>query len=199
MERKLISSKQWPKRNQLHKKQHSPLHNGDTYIFKTQRENSHASKNLTQTTLSIQKGSKPTDQFQKVWGHYPDPINPDETFRILLNNPRGLKLGKSIKGTLHSFSVIEKLEVGTLCIPEANVNWPHTGSYPKLTQMTRKIWKNHSIVTSQIRENFESENQPGGTVTIVTNKWTSWIIEKGVDPFGLGRWTFYVFRGKGSI
>jgi hypothetical protein len=28
--------------------------------------------------------------------------------------------------------------------------------------------------------------------------WTSRIIEKGVDPFGLGRWSYLVLRGKGT-
>jgi hypothetical protein len=90
--------------------------------------------------------------------------------------------------------MIDKLGVGVLCVPEANVNWNHSRTYTKLTQITRKLWKNHSIVTSQLKEDFQSENQPGGTVTIVTNNWTSRIIEKGVDPFGLGRWSYFVLR-----
>jgi hypothetical protein len=34
---------------------------------------------------------------------------------------------------------------------------------------------------------------------MVCNNWTSRVIEEGVDPFGLGRWSYVVLRGKGSI
>jgi hypothetical protein len=37
--------------------------------------------------------------------------------------------------------------------------------------------------------------QPGGTTNIITNNWTSRIIDKGTDPFGLGRWSYLVLRG----
>jgi hypothetical protein len=36
-------------------------------------------------------------------------------------------------------------------------------------------------------------------MTLVTNDWNSRIIERGTDPFGLGRWTYFSLRGKGKI
>jgi hypothetical protein len=40
--------------------------------------------------------------------------------------------------------------------------------------------------------------KPGGTLTAVTDLWTSRVELKGVDPFGLGRWSFLALRGKKS-
>jgi hypothetical protein len=34
---------------------------------------------------------------------------------------------------------------------------------------------------------------------LITNNWTSRIIERGVDPFGLGRWSYITLIGKGNI
>jgi hypothetical protein len=36
-------------------------------------------------------------------------------------------------------------------------------------------------------------------MTIITNNWTPRISDKGVDPFGLGRWSYYVLRRKGGL
>jgi hypothetical protein len=42
------------------------------------------------------------------------------------------------------------------------------------------------------------EHQPGGTLAVVCGNWTSRIIEKGTDPFGLGQWTYIALRKKGA-
>jgi hypothetical protein len=49
-----------------------------------------------------------------------------------------------------------------------------------------------TTATSYTKEKFESDYQPGGTVSLVTGKWTSRNIEKGSDSYGLGRWSFMV-------
>jgi len=36
-------------------------------------------------------------------------------------------------------------------------------------------------------------------MSVITNNWTSRILEKGVNPFGSGRRFYFVLRGKGDI
>jgi hypothetical protein len=50
--------------------------------------------------------------------------------------------------------------------------------------------------TSFTREDFKGINQPGGTSTILMDSCTSRVVNKGTDPFGLGRWSFITIRGK---
>jgi len=155
----------------------------------------------TQLTLddSLAKKRSQYSQHQGVWGHYPVVINEKETSRILLNNPHGLKLGQDIQSTTYSLQVTETLGVGVLGIAETNVNWDHKGTHFKVQRVLRSIWENIAITTSYSRDQFKSEVQPGGTMTLVTNDWTSRIVERGTDPFGLGRWTYFSLRDKGKI
>jgi hypothetical protein len=60
------------------------------------------------------------------------------------------------------------------------------------------MWKYTCAVTSHTKEDNPQEYQPGGTLAIVCNKWTSRVVEKGTDPFGLGRWTYIGLRGKNN-
>lgn len=62
----------------------------------------------------------------------------------------------------------------------------------------KNIWQHSTFQISASNEKFESNYQPGGTVTIAVNRWTSRVIEKGVDPSGLGRWSYITFRGKNN-
>jgi hypothetical protein len=45
---------------------------------------------------------------------------------------------------------------------------------------------------------FKSAYQPGGTFTAVSGNLTSRVVNKGTDPFGLGRWSFINHQGKES-
>ncbi len=45
---------------------------------------------------------------------------------------------------------------------------------------------------------FKFAYQPGGTFTAVSGNWTSRVVTKGTDLFGLGRWSFINHQGKDS-
>jgi hypothetical protein len=89
--------------------------------------------------------------------------------------------------------------VGALCVAESNVNWENPKALQNFHGLLRKVWKHSKASKSFTKDEFISENQPGGTVTMVYNKWTSRVIESGEDPFGLGRWSFLTLRGRGNI
>jgi len=93
----------------------------------------------------------------------------------------------------------QTLGVGALCVAESNLNWGNPKVQGKFHGMLQKIWRHTKTSKSYTKDGFTSENQPGGTVTMVCNNWTSRVIEEGVDPFGLGHWWYIVLRGKGSI
>lgn len=139
------------------------------------------------------------DKCEDVWGHYPDDIDQSSTFRVLFNNPCGLGLGTNLLGTQYSLSIVESLGVGGLCLAEMNLNWGIAAAYNKVQTILRQTWRNHSMSHSHLKENFTSWTQPGGTATIITNNWTSRIVEKGMDPFGLGRWSYTILRGKSGV
>jgi len=46
------------------------------------------------------------------------------------------------------------------------------------------------------KRNLRVLTKPGGTLTAVTNARTSRVAEKGVDPYGLGWWSYITLKGK---
>jgi hypothetical protein len=138
-------------------------------------------------------------QSDETWGHSPEIIDTTSIFRVLLQNPRGLKFSEGDDLAQFSFIEARNLGVGTLCLPETNTNWTLLSSQSQLARITRPIWKNSSTQTSHINENFESIYQPGGTLTMICENWASRIVEKGSDPFGLGRWSYFILQRKGDI
>jgi len=138
-------------------------------------------------------------EYDAVWGHFPESIDDSSTLRILFTNPKGIKLSSDILETEYSLGRCHSLRVGALCVAESNVNWENLRAFQKFHGLLRKVWKHSKVSKSFIKDEFISENQPGGTVTMVYNKWTSRVIESGEDPFGLGRWSFLTLQGRGNI
>jgi hypothetical protein len=136
--------------------------------------------------------------FDEVWGHFPEVIDDRATLHLLFANPKGLKLTNDIMETEYSMGRCRSLGVGVLCLAESNLNWDHPLATGKFHGLLRKIWKHSKVSKSFTKDHFQSPNQPGGTATMVYNHWTSWVIESGEDPFGLGRWSYQVLRGKGG-
>jgi len=93
---------------------------------------------------------------------------------------------------------VSKLQRFVLCLPETNVNWNLTDQCQQFTNILHHTWKNTVSSISHSPEDFLSQYQPGGTVTILHDNWTLRVIAKGEDPLGLERWSFVTLRGKGS-
>jgi hypothetical protein len=61
-----------------------------------------------------------------------------------------------------------------------------------------EVFSNSSFQTSQTPDKFTKEFQPGGTLTLLCENWSSRVIEKGTDPYGLGRWSHVTLGGRRS-
>jgi len=88
----------------------------------------------------------------------------------------------------------ESVGAGILCLAERNLNW-EPKQLVAAKKCFRKTWSHSCIQPSQGAELFDISFQPGGTLTAVVDCWTSRVEEKGVDPYGLGRWSFIALRG----
>jgi hypothetical protein len=181
---------------------------GNTEFAKNQIFTSSSSRCKPYGKKSIQKtlfdsfNIKPPDNHNysdDVWGHNPVDINDNSVLRVLFSNPRGIKLSTDILETEHSLGRVQSLSAGILGLAETNVNWNNPKVLGALHRSVRKIWRQSSVAKSSTNDNFQSETQPGGTLTMACGHWTSRVIERGVDPFRLGRWSFIVLRGKRGI
>jgi hypothetical protein len=133
-----------------------------------------------------------------LWGHSLETIDPDKTLRIILQNPNGIKTNLSDHDFHFSLSTCHQIGAGILCLAETNTNWNMLSQPSNTHRIMRKVWTTSNLQVSQGKESFKSSYQPGGTLTAIVGRWTSRVISKGVDPHGLGRWSYITIRGKGD-
>jgi len=131
-----------------------------------------------------------TQTHSDIRGHTLHDINRSETFCIALKHPRSLRLFTDFLLTQYSFQICQSLAVGVLSLPETNVNWGHKEAHTRLHNLYRKAWDHSSFSTSLNKEDFKGINQPGRKDSIIMDNWASRILNKGTDPFGLGRWSY---------
>ena len=63
-----------------------------------------------------------------------------------------------------------------------------------MKEVFNKVWRKNKLVTSNSPERTTTAYQPGGTTTLVVNKWVSHICGSGQDA--LGRWSYITLKGK---
>jgi hypothetical protein len=137
-----------------------------------------------------------TDVDPDIWGHIPEPIDTSTTFQILLQNPNGIRPSVTEPGFLFSLHISNEIGVGALCLTETNLNWHHSQHKFALRRCLHRNWQSSKFQTSVPDEIFLGNYQPGGTATIVVDRWTSRVLSSGMDPYGLGRWSYVTLRGK---
>jgi hypothetical protein len=145
-----------------------------------------------QKRLSYFHSASPSYDLHDSWGHSLESIDASSTFRIFLQNPNGLSLYESNLSLMKDLETCQNYGAAVISLPETNVNWELPGQRNTLSKLLSRNFDHTSIVTSRASEPFHSSYQPGGTATIVCNNWTSRIISKGLDPHGLGRWSYVI-------
>jgi hypothetical protein len=137
-----------------------------------------------------------TEADPEVWGHMPEQIDTSATFQILLQNPNGIQPSVTKPEFLFSLHISHEIGVGALCLAETNLNWHHSQHKFVLKCCLHQNWQSSKFQTSVPDEVFLGNYQPGGTATIVVDCWTSCVLNSGMDPYGLGRWSYVILRGK---
>ena len=139
-----------------------------------------------------------TIQTTSTWGHNPISIDCSEIFRIVLQNPNGLKIQNSLAEFALGNKICHSLGAGAIALTETNINWNQTFQLHRVSTAIRDLWETTSFQPSQHPEAFRSQLQRGGTLQIITDRWVSRIQSKGINPYGLGRWSYTTLKGKGS-
>jgi hypothetical protein len=138
---------------------------------------------------------KPSESDPDMWGHVMEPISPKETIRILLQNPNGIQPHFSYSDFLFGLHMCETIGVGVLCMPETNLDW-QPSQVAAAVKCFKKTWMHSAIQVSHGEEQFQNSYKPGGTFTAAMGSWTSRVVEHGVDPYGLGWWSYLALQGK---
>jgi hypothetical protein len=150
------------------------------------------------TQRSLPSNIHPLCPTTLTWGHAPSPIDSSETFCIVLQNPNGLRIQQSIAELSLGNKICHSLGTGLISLPETNVNWNQPYQYTRVYHTLCDQWETSSIQTSLHPEKHRSQSQRGGTLQILTDYWVSRLKDKGMDPYGLGRWSYMILNGRGN-
>jgi hypothetical protein len=134
-----------------------------------------------------------------TFGHIPESIYTDSTFRLLLQNPNGICPSVTNPNFMFSLHLCNEIGAGAICLAETNLNWHHTQHPASLRRCLHRNWSASKYQMSIPDEVFLGDYQPGGTLTLIVDRWTSRVIKSGMDPYGLGRWSYVILRGKQNI
>jgi hypothetical protein len=63
------------------------------------------------------------------WGHEPELIDENATFRVIFNNPNGIKLSSDPLSVQYSLSLLSTMGMGALRLAETIVNWSNSHIY----------------------------------------------------------------------
>ncbi len=129
----------------------------------------------------------------------PESIDTSSTFRLLFQNPNGICPSVTEPDFMFSLHLCHKIGAGAICLAETNLNWHHTQHHASLRCCLHRNWSASKFQISVTDEIFLGIYQPGGTTTLVVDRWTSRIIKSGMDPYSLGRWSYVILRGKQDI
>jgi hypothetical protein len=61
--------------------------------------------------------------------------------------------------------------VGILPLTETNSNWNQLYQMKRVSKVTHDLWETAALQTSQHPEMFRTQNQRGGTMQLLTDRW----------------------------
>ena len=118
-------------------------------------------------------------------------------FRVFFQNINGFKWNYNQLDVTNKCHQLQAIQVDSFGIAETNLDFRQFSVAQRFrTLLTHPFNKQISFHTSSSKPVFPTPWKPGGTLTALTGKWTSRVIEKGEDPSGTGTWSYVKFRGK---
>jgi len=138
--------------------------------------------------------SEPLPRHNHPWGDTWAMDQPHSWFRVLSKNTGTINLQNSDMEAITT--EIINIGASVFAIQETNNHWDTAATHQLYTQC-RKIASQIAISTSSSNDSTTPGYQPGGTVTLAMDPWTSRIVARGNDP-SLGRWSYLEFMGKSN-
>ena len=140
----------------------------------------------------------PSSSSQKLidtYGDFPTKDKNSANFRLLYSNVNGLST-INLEQECHQIgTTADAYLIDCLGLVETNINWKHLAARNKVLQTFKKYWNKTIIHTSSTPSMNAGIYQPGGTLTLLGNRWTGGA-RSYEDPSGLGRWTEIRLQGR---
>jgi len=154
----------------------------------------HAETNITEPpqTMLTDNIHEQVPRQNHLWGNTWAMDQPHSWFRVLSKNTGTINLQNSDMEAITS--EISNLGASVFAIQETINHWDIDATHQLYTQC-RKTAPHIAIATSSSSDSNTPGYQPGGTITLALDPWTSRVVQRGSDT-PLGRWSFLEFLGK---
>ena len=146
---------------------------------------------------------EPTDHTHQYFDpHFQDTIGdqikekPTNVFRVVGQNANGISPRNDFQKWNEILQSTITHEIDALCLSETNVEWRHPITASKIPAITKRFFNHSRLTTTTSSVKFERIFKPGGAATLITNEWTSRILNCEPDNSGLGRWTTTTMTGR---
>lgn len=121
------------------------------------------------------------------------------TTRILVHNIRGFPIHPSHPKNDKLREFINATQTDILAMTETNLDWRNLSYQTRIGPRTAEWFEaRHLSIGHNTTENLKHTKQPGGVALLSLNRLVYRISDHGNDPWGLGRWSWTRYRGKGN-
>jgi hypothetical protein len=122
-----------------------------------------------------------------LFGHAPEPIEEDKTWRLVGVNTNGIK---PYGGSANLISVMERLKLlqtGTVTFQQTNLEWHNKGYRDEFQKLLVKAFGAARVDNNTTKDKFEtSPSKPGGTASAALGEMVHRVVKTGRDDTGCG-------------
>ena len=162
-----------------------------------------SSPTLQHTTTSSSTHHPSTPFTQQSPAHTTHPSLPNKlplTTRFTFLNVRGFPSSPNHPKNQELRVFMETTQTDVFAMSEMNLDWRAISSTARLSPRTKEWFESrHAVTAHNTTENMDTTKQPGGVGLLSRDTMSYRVASTGQDPWGLGRWTWTWFRGRGNI
>jgi hypothetical protein len=130
-----------------------------------------------------------------VFGHDMELPKPDNTTRLVSLNVNGFCRGDDYQDVLETAQSLKTSSSNIAAFSKTNTDWWTKAAKGKIYEKVQRIYHQARISTSSSIIRCKTLYQPGGTLTMVTDKYTGRVQSMGQDGI-FGRWSYITMIGK---
>jgi exonuclease III len=129
-----------------------------------------------------------------VYGHEMVLPKPENTTRLASLNVNGIRRGDDYQDVLGMAQALKTSSVDWGTFSETKIDW-RSAARGKMYEKIQRVYHHARISTSSSSIRYDTLYQPGGTMTLVTDNYTSRVKSMGHDS-ALGRWSYTFMTGR---
>jgi hypothetical protein len=132
-----------------------------------------------------------------LFGHTPEPIEEDKTWRLVDGNTNGIKPYGEAADPITVLEILKLLQAWTIALQGINLERHNKGHRDEFQKVLVKAFGAARVECSTTKYKFEtSPFKPGGNARAALGKMVHHVVKTGWDETGCGWWSYITFNDK---